>query len=276
MNDPHVHALLYRIEHDNSVDYSKASPIEHEVEPPNVNVKVEDRCVRIELKDHYATEDEARTAVEPFLRYWQIEVALRGRPGQFDLEYLKGEIIDRSPTQGVVIPSALIRHMWDLPQPSVTHTTPKSYPPPPPGLTRNPDDPDVSAMYEHFKRYSENRERLIDMAYFCFTMVTPWLCETKEAAASQYGISGRLLKKIKGLVGRKGARKMTKQGSTPDLNENESQFLEAAIRKLILRVAEVTHNPDERRPKITLSDLPALSDSFGAGPAHAPPGTDHP
>ena len=58
MNDPHVVALLYSIQHDDSVDYSEAGKIEHEDE--SYRVTVEDKAVRLELKEHYAMEDTAR------------------------------------------------------------------------------------------------------------------------------------------------------------------------------------------------------------------------
>ena len=53
MNDPHVVALIYRVEHGNSVDYREAQPLIREEQAFRVAVK--DNQVRFELKDHYGT-----------------------------------------------------------------------------------------------------------------------------------------------------------------------------------------------------------------------------
>ena len=68
MNDPHVVALLYNIEHSPSVDYSKAEPIDHE--ETDFRVKAEKDQVRFEFKKHYAMEDAARKAIEGYIRSW--------------------------------------------------------------------------------------------------------------------------------------------------------------------------------------------------------------
>ena len=129
MNDPHVVALLYSIEHDDSVDYSEARQIEHEEE--SFRVAVEDNGVRFELKEHYATEEAAREAVESYVSCWELEAALRERPCQFGLRYERAEIIDRNPPPprpGVVSVSALpIRATVSISKASATVTTPKPY-----------------------------------------------------------------------------------------------------------------------------------------------------
>ena len=39
MNDPHVSVLIYRVRHDETVDYDKASPLEYETASFKVFVK---------------------------------------------------------------------------------------------------------------------------------------------------------------------------------------------------------------------------------------------
>ena len=64
MNDPHVVALNYRIEHASWVDWSTAKPLVlHE---GVFSVRVEDMRVRFLMKEHHATEDDARAAVEDY------------------------------------------------------------------------------------------------------------------------------------------------------------------------------------------------------------------
>ena len=53
LNDPHVEALIYRIEPHSTVSYDDATPIVYEL--TEFRVKVNDGSVRFELKEHYAT-----------------------------------------------------------------------------------------------------------------------------------------------------------------------------------------------------------------------------
>ena len=94
MNDPHVVALLYSIEHDSTVKYDEALPIEHEED--TFRIKISDKQVRIELREHYATADATLTAVGPYIRSWELGAALDERPGQFRLKFQRSEIIDRN------------------------------------------------------------------------------------------------------------------------------------------------------------------------------------
>ena len=262
MNDPHVVALLYRIEHDDSVDYSDAERIEHEEE--SFCVTVEDNDVRFELKDHYATEDAARNMVESYVRCWEMETALRGQPGQFNLRYDRAEIIDRNPplpTPGVIGLSGQISTGVATVQATLTVTTRKPYPLPPLGMTLDPHDPDTLTMLNRYKGYLENKEPMASMAYFCLTMLEGHLCTGRAAAAKTYGIDKKVLGMIGNLTANRGGRGTARKASgiSSDLNSEETRFLEKAVKAIILRVAETAQYPEKCRPKITLSDLPAVS-----------------
>ena len=68
MNDRHVVALIYKIKHGPSVDYRKAESIDHE--EAGFRVKIAKDQVRFEFKEHYATEDATREAIEPAFSIW--------------------------------------------------------------------------------------------------------------------------------------------------------------------------------------------------------------
>ena len=53
MNDPHVTALHYRVEHDDSVDYDNAVPLDYEDD--HVEVNLEKRQLTLRPKEHYAS-----------------------------------------------------------------------------------------------------------------------------------------------------------------------------------------------------------------------------
>ena len=268
MNDPHVVALNYSIKHDSSVDYSKAPPLDHEEEA--FSIKIEDKQVRLELKEHYPTEEAARQAVDHYIRSWELKAALSGQPGQFELTFRGAHVVDRNPTPptssrrpGVVPSAATITATAGAPtvQLSLTTISPKPYPPPPSGLMLNPDDPNVSTLYNRFIGYLQNREPLTSMANFCLTVLETSLSKGRRAAAAEYGIDKEVLRKIGDLTankgGREGARKASGIGN--DLTRQESRFLVEAVKAIILRVAKVAHDPEQNTPKITLSDLPDLS-----------------
>lgn len=163
MNDPHVVVLLYRIEHDNTVKYDEALPIEHE--EAAFRIKVADKQVRIELKEYYNTEDAALTAVGPYIRSWELGAALHGRPSQFRLKFQRSEIIDRNQPPAdpreVRLSALPLTAQATLSQPTFAMT--KEYPPLPSELALDPDDPDVLTMHNRYKGYLEEKELLGSM-----------------------------------------------------------------------------------------------------------------
>ena len=176
MNDPHVVALNYSIKHDSSVDYSKAPPLDHEEE--TFRIKIEDTQVRLELKEHYPTEEAARQAVDRYIRSWELNAALSGQPGQFELTFQGADIVDWNPTPptpsrrpGVVPIAVTATAGAPTVRLSLSTISPKPYPPPPSGLILDPYDSDVLTMFDRFTRYLQNRESLTSMAYFCLTML---------------------------------------------------------------------------------------------------------
>ena len=168
MNDPHVVALWYRIEHGDSLDYGKVQPLDH-VET-GFRVKAEQGRVCFEFKNHYATEDAAREAIEDYIRVWEFDAGLQGGPDSFKLTFDRAQITDRKPpppVPGVVVLTAAVSST------RARTTTAKlvvgrNYPSPPSGLRLTPD---VQTMYDRFQGYRLGREPLASMAYFCVTVL---------------------------------------------------------------------------------------------------------
>ena len=155
MNDPHVVALLYTIEPGLSVDYRKAKPLDHE--EASFRVKITNQQIRFEFKEHYATEDAARKAIEDYVRAWEFSACLANRPDSFKLKFDYAQIEDRKPTPGVVTVNARpVRWEMKVGEPTVV-VSPPCYPPPPSGLKLTPD---VQTMYERYMGYLQGREPL--------------------------------------------------------------------------------------------------------------------
>lgn len=246
MNDPHVVALLYQINHSQSVDYRDAKPIDREEE--GFCVKVENERVRIEFKEHYATEDAARKAIEDYIRAWEFSAGLQGGPNYFKLKFDHAQIEDRKPTPGV---TNLYGHArTGVPTATATVTVlPPCYPPPPSGLKITGE---VQTMYEHYMRYRQGKELLTSMAYFCWTV-------TKGSPSTKRDFSEGVRKKVSRLSSEKGGQQARKaNGTNKPLTDQERRFLEEAIKAFIRRAAERAHAPNSNLPKISLSDLPPV------------------
>ena len=249
MNDPHVVALIYGIEHGASVGYEEAEPFVRE--EPAFHLEVKDKKVRFELKDHYAEESAARKSIEEYIRVWEFDACLNNGPGSFKLRFDKAEIEDRNPTPGVVTISGTIRSGVPTVSGSITRGLP-DYPSPPSGLAINPD---VQTMYDRYMNYLRGREPLSGMAFFCLTVLEN-SAGGRKAAARKYQIAKRVLGEIGYLCSEKGGSEARKaEGITKELTEEERHFLNQAIRKTIRRVAEKTCNPTAELDKISLSDL---------------------
>ena len=246
MNDPHVAALIYKIEHGPSVDYRKAESIDHE--EAEFRVKIANEEVRFELKEHYATEDAARKAIEDYIRDWEFGAGLENGPSCFKLKFDHAQIEDRNPTPGgLELHAQPLR--FDMMVSKATLTVFRNcYPPPPSGLKITPD---VQLMYDRYMDYLQGREKLLGMAFFCWSMVKDNTTDfSREVCNMISRISG-------GGGGPEHARKRAGIDEDP-LTDQELRFFVEAIKAIIRRAAERAHDPDQNLPKISLSDLPPV------------------
>lgn len=258
MNDPHVVALNYKIEHHSSVDYDKASPLDHGEDA--FEIHIERNNVRFAMKRHYATQSEALESVEGYIRTWERLAALQYGPNEFKLVFDGAEIEDRDPTPGVVYASAKpIRVKVSVSEASI-HLSRGEYPRPP--STKMEFSPDVELMFDRYVRYRARREYLTGMANFCLTVLynsVPGEDSRRKEAARKYGIGFKVLREIDRLCANKGGAEARKAGGTDqDLSAQERQFLENAVKAIIQRAAEVAADPNGSRDTILLSDFPDL------------------
>ena len=132
------------------------------------------------------------------------------------------------------------------------------YPPPPAGGSVDPDDYHVVMMKGRYEQYCLRRATLPDVAYFCVTALE-FKYGDLAAAAKACGISRNVLKEIKKLSSNKGGEDSRKaEGFGDEFTRQEKQFLNLAIPKIILRVAQVAADGRQRRPQISKKDLPKL------------------
>ena len=266
MNDPHVKAIHYFIEHDDSVDYRDVAPLVYEDEL--FRVKADKDEVVFEPKNHYTTEEDARSAVEGLVRRWDFEAALRTGSARFKLIYARVDIIDRNPDRnppppGVIPVSAIFHSRGGKIQARVTKVV-AEYPCPPSGKALDPDDPDASYMLSRLDLYRQGREPLAAVANLCLTVledsahrVAGGKEDKRTSAANHNQISRKVLEKVGTLSAKKGgpvARKA--EGRSDPFTKEEALFLEAAITAFIRRAAEKAADRSRNLPVITMADLP--------------------
>ena len=262
MNDPHVVALNYKIEHHSSVDYAGANPLVHTEGAFEIHVERDN--VRFAMKKHYATTSEALEAVADYIHAWEHLAALQYGPNEFKLVFDGAEIEDRDPTPGAIFASAKPVHYRISVREQVTaHLSRAEYPRPPP--TRMEFSRDVKLMFDRYVAYRSRLGYLADMANFCLTVLEKSVRAKKnrrKAAARHYDIEYGVLDEIGRLCSQKGGAGARKaQGVGQDLSGQERQFLEEAVRAIIRRAAEVAADPNGSRDTILLSDLPDFRQS---------------
>ena len=211
MNDAHVKAIHYFIEHDDSVDYRDVAPLVYEDDL--FRVKAENVVVVFEPKNHYATEEEARSAVEGLVRRWEFEAALRVGSARFKLIYARVDIIDRNPPPRGVVPNPVtFDFRVSKAQARVTKVL-TEYPGPPSVQALEPNDPNASYMLSRLDLYRQSREQLGNVAYLCFTIlldsafeITGGKSKNLKLAANYYQIEGKVLGRVAELSSKKGGR----------------------------------------------------------------------
>ena len=257
MNDPHVEALIYVIEHDESSDYSTAKAVE--IEHTVFQLSLHDSEARFELKEHYPTVQAAEHAIRPFIRQWELNASLASGPGTFALKFKRPEIVDRNPVPGVISVSALpISFNVSISSPTVTVS--RQYPLPPTERQMNIDDPDVQTMLYRFIGFREGREPLPSMAYFCHDVFTKRLGKNAKHAAEKHKISHNLLRRVSNLASNKGGDQARHQSGTSNpLTQEDVQFLLKAVAAMIIRAAVVVADPSQSMDTVDCSNLLAIS-----------------
>lgn len=264
MNDPHVVALLYTIEHGPSVDYREAEPQDYEEK--HFSVRIEDEQVCFTMKAHYATEEKAREAVREYIERWEFKVCLQQGPNRFKLEFERSQREDRSPRPAPKVPPGTLsitgirvragRATGRVGKIVVEKKDKRSpYPSPARGLKITPD---VESMQERLRDYRKDGKELGSRTNFCLTVLQD-AGGGRKAVAKKYGIAFEVLSKIGSLCNNKGASQARKNtGAKNPFTPSETRFLEEAMVVLIRRAAEVAYDPHKSRDTIKLSDLPDL------------------
>ena len=259
MNDPHVEALQYRLVVGRNVDYNGAEPLQQITD--DFEFRLDGNTVVFQLKKHYATADDARAAVEQYVRAWDILIGIEYDPEDLRLVYEHADIIDRSPEKNDGKTINLHAHIsaHGVVSDSVTiHVSRGKYPPLPEDFSASPD---AETMYLRYKSYRQNRETLTSMAYMCLTVFQASAGGRKEAAR-QYNIDREVLDTLGRLSSTKGSprevRKFPKAGAFEPLSPKEREWIVQVVKAIIRREGEYAYGHKMKLNQITMNDFPEL------------------
>jgi len=256
MSDPHVVSLRYRVEFAPTVTFDNAPALEYESD--KFRMRLENGIAVFELKEHFSSVDVARGIVDAFVRAWELDVALKSGQREITFVYENAEVIDRNPPPPgepkVIQTSGMVQSqsMGFLNLSVARH----EYPSPPRDFAINPD---VETLWRRFEGYTQGREPLPAMAYFCLTVLEK-KAGTRKKAEKAYRIDYDVLDKLGELTSTKGdketARKTNDAKTFAPLTKTETMWIEATLKAIIRRVGEIDTNPSASM--ITMNDLPKL------------------
>lgn len=256
MRDPHVQAMHYEVSSGEGISYHNPEPVSFSNHLGTFDLS--GGKLRIVPNEHFADEDDARRAVEPFLRAWEIEADLTSNIGMIRFKFDRAEVIDRNPPplgspQVIEVKAASMVAVGG----SVSlHLTCSKYPQPPKTFSATPE---AQHAYRRWLGYRLGKEPLQSMAYFVLTLLES-AAGSRQSAARSFQIELSVLRTIGRLSSTKGdestARKASSGNQFQELSGSEKQWLEEAIRRVIHRLGE--HASGAPLAPISLRDLPSL------------------
>jgi len=256
MRDPHVASLTYLATPSETVSFDNAPPLEGRI--GSFGFLLADGKLKIEPNMHFGGIEEARAYVDPLLRSWEIDIALRFGSPELLFKYETAELIDRNPPPpgspltlqvqlGAVVTVAVS---------ATLHVARGYYPDPPPIFRTNPD---VETLWQRYDQYRRGHEPLPSMAYFCLTLLEA-MAGSRAEAVKRFHISRSVLNKMGELASERGdvsdARKYRAVASGGPLTGPEIRWLEEAVKAIIRRLGEL--DSVGTLSTIKLNDLPAL------------------
>lgn len=254
MRDPHVKQLRYSMRHGDSTSFVEPPPVR--VQKESFTAVLDDGILTVTMLDHFSKIEDARAVVDPYLRAWELQDELKGSRTGLEFVYEDGEVIDRNPpAPGEPRVISLEAASYAIAGAAATlHVAKRSYPPPPDAFAI---DPDVATMWLRYRSHKEGKEPLPGMAYFCLTVVE-LSAGGRNKAAAKYSIHRDVLAKIGDLSSTRGDMEMARKadGVGVPLSEHEARWLDAAVRLVIGRAAEVAGG--KQVTAISMADLPKI------------------
>jgi hypothetical protein len=261
VRDPHVQTMHYAIGSGEGIFYRDPEALSFSNHLGDFDLV--DKELRIQPTEHFSNEEEARTAIEPFLRDWEIESDLTSNVGAIRFTFARVELIDRDPPPPggpLVINMKAAIGAFAVTGNASLHLTYRMYPKPSQTFCATSE---VQLAYRRWIGFRSGKEPLPAMAYFVLTLLES-LAGNRPSAARIFQIDQDILKTMGNLSSTKGdestARKVgRKSGSVvpfQELSGAEKQWLEEAVRRVIHQLGQRASGAP--LALLSMDDLPSI------------------
>lgn len=256
MRDPHVEAMHYNVGSVETISYQDPKPMTFSNHLGEFFLS--EGKLQIDPAEHFATANDARLAIEPFLRAWEVSTDLTSNFGMIRFEFERVELVDRDPpppgeSRVINVEGASMVVMGSS---ATLHLTCSEYPAPPTAFSATPE---VMHAYRRWLRYRAGSEPLQSMTYFVLTLVES-AAGGRQAASRSFQIHADVLATMGRLSSTKGdettARKANNSNAFQDLSPMEKQWLEEVVRSIVRRLGE--HASGAPASIITMAMLPQI------------------
>lgn len=252
----HVLGLVYAVDSDKHTAYRNPSPIEFS--NSFGAFRLADGRLAVQPQDRFETVDEARRVIEPFLRAWELQTALREHLlGTIRFRFELAELNSERETPGSILIAGACADSVAIAVTSSADVIKSQYPDPPSPHFALSIELEIAAR--RWWGYRAGREPLLSAAYAILTLIELGGARRKDAADG-LAVDKSVLDTLGRLSSESGdgdqARKISDIAKLRALSDKERAWLEDAIPKLLLRLGErsVAHG----LPRITMADLPPL------------------
>lgn len=253
MNEyPRVISLAYRIGSDGLHEYAQDAELEG---------RLRDFAFRLRHRDAeftpligFANEENARGALEPQLRAWELAASLVHGQGVLHFSFATAHIQREAPRPGIAAELHAVTAFFQggVLRPTLTL---QEHPRPPDGFVV---DECVEILGEQFLRARARPEMLLTLAY-SMTTCLDYYFEGPAGAAARLAISQNVLGEIRKLANTRGvgahARKFDGKGQRQPLCQGEREWLLRMLELIVRRAAAAAANTPVGE-QITLEKMP--------------------
>jgi hypothetical protein len=250
---PRVSFLSYRIISGDSHKFATEAELEGHLAGFRFHLRGED-AVFFPL-EHFSSEVEARSALDPQLRAWELATALTEGLDVLAFKFLYANLEKAPPEPGVtIVPFVAQLTIGGLaPRVIVTHGVHRS---PPTGFAMDECVETLGALLLFAKR---TPHALLYVAYSMTTCVETYHGPQPNVAASSLGFSANVFQRINELANTRGvgaeARKFVPGATRTQLSTSERAWLLQMLELIVRRAAAVAAG-ESPGDKITLSSQP--------------------
>ncbi|MGD9711832.1 MAG: hypothetical protein AB7V46_07185 [Thermomicrobiales bacterium] len=256
--DPTVLALYYKVSPVELVEFENLAL--GQFTNDGFDIEIDDAGnARMAPTSHYATEAEARNALEPLLRAWEINAAIQFGDGRirFTFRFKNSTIQDRAFGDGKNL-TATLSAQSQLTANAVISEKHERLPTPPSNFALSDE---VERIWFRWTAYREGREPIASVAYYCITVLENWIIleqaqlgnsigkrEVRRHAGSRLGFENAVLNDFAELCSEVGDYSQRRKEHAHDdtlkrpFTETEIQWMERILLKVTERIGQYSAN----------------------------------